>query len=284
MQEKRMVSINQRLSTFREQGANVIVPFEVPEQRVDRYHEFHLAVVQVDPNPDGNDIWYVGTKKDTKYYCLHKSAIQRMGFAMGIMWDPDRTRRLDDMSNPDYVAYQAVGFIRGPDGRLKPIKGDYSLDLKAVEAELEDQHLTKVYADNFRPPKKYAPLLKGKSKEEIAQFLAGREILQWRRWKEERAQTGAMLRAIKSVGLPTTFTVDQLKKPFVFIRVDRSSEPVDYEGAATLHTAVEAETSDLYGGESPEGAEEAKAAVSVGEKPDLFASGIPVPDEENMWP
>ncbi len=270
--------VKEELELYRKKGYNVVVPFEIRDDRIDPFHVFRIAVVQINPNPDYGEVWPIGKReiggKWVTMLALAKPALEKIGIAAGIIWDPDRTRRLDDHSDPDYVEFQAVGLFRGPDGQWRTIHGTKELDLRVIEEEVRDEQWTKMNSPGWKLPEKYS-YLKGKSKEEILEFLVRREMLQWRRHKVARAETGAKLRALRSLGIKSAYTPDELAKPFVFVRVDYSPDWDRQDVREVAEKAHAAFMKDLYGSpalptgeEIPEEeAERAREIVTRGESP-----------------
>ena len=263
-------NLNQQLELRREEGCNVIVPFDIPEDRVDRFHAFRMVSVSINPNPDAGDVWFTGSRKIggewVKNVALSRPALQRIGQAAGIVWDPDRTRRVDDRRNPNYVEFQAVGLFRGPDGQWRTIKGTKEIDLEVIEEEIRDQQYEKMHQKGFKLPEKYG-YMKGKPEDEILDFLVRRELLQWRKHKVPRAETGAMLRALRSIGIRSSYPETELEKPFVFVRVDYFPDTEALAAQQVAHLAIEQDKSDLYGGEDTEEGRAAQAQAHEGEQP-----------------
>ena len=275
------MAVRQELEKYRQMGYNVVVPFEVDEDRIDPFHCYKVAVVQIDPDPDKGEVWPVGKRevggKWVQMYALAKPALQKIGIALGVVWDPRHTRRLDDHSDPDYVEFQAVGLFRGPDGQWRVVQGTKELDLKVIEEEVRDEQWTKMQDPKWKLPEKYS-YMRGKPKEEILEFLVRREMLQWRRHKVARAETGAMLRALRSIGIKSAYTEEELRKPFVFVRVDYAPDWEKKEIREIAEKAHAAYINELYGppaqlptGEEveEEEAEEAKKKVEATERPEF---------------
>lgn len=273
--------VRAEIEKWRERGANVVVPFEITSDRVDPFHAFRVAVVYVDPDPAHGEVWPVGKREVggrwVQMYALAKSALQKIGVAAGIIWDPRHTRRLDDHSDPDYVEFQAVGLYRGPDGQWRVIQGTKELDLRVIEEEVRDEQWTKLQDPNFKLPPKYS-YMEGKPKEEILEFLVRREMLQWRKHKVARAETGAMLRALRSIGIKSAYTEEELGKPFVFVRVDYAPDWEREDVKKIAEKAHRAAIRELYGppeGITPEEEKEEDEALRITRKGETPQEELP---------
>lgn len=136
------------------------------------------------------------TKSADTPYGLGKAALDRIGHALGLSWDPDKSRRLDDASDPYYCHWRAVGTYRMSDGQRCVIKGEKELDARDG-----------------------SPQVAGKSPKQVAQL---------REHVMSHAETKARLRAIRSMGIRTAYSRRELDKPFACVRLvftGQSSDP-----------------------------------------------------------
>lgn len=127
---------------------------------------------------------------------LSKTALQKIGAATGISWDPHESGRQDDGSNPHYCRWKAVGAYRSFDGQVQTVVAEKELDLRDGSPQVLH--------------------LKPKQLEMMRQFIQG------------HCETKAQLRAIRSLGIKTSYTQEELTKPFVCARVmftGRSKDP-----------------------------------------------------------
>lgn len=146
---------------------------------------------------------------------LSKVALDKIAAALGVDWDPERTKRLDDGSEAFYRCMQVAGRVRQLDGAWRSIQGTKELDLRDGSPIVEEI-LTR----------------EAKKREEQGSKYRGdgghREIVQKRQHILSLCDTEARLRAIRSLGLRTSYTHDELAKPFVVARLafdGRSDNP-----------------------------------------------------------
>lgn len=133
-------------------------------------------------NSAGADVYPVGGKLG-----LAKPALDKIAKAVGVSWDPIQSRRLDDGSDPYYASYRAVGFYRHFDGTMMQIMGEKQMDLH--------------------------------DESEWAKKMTAGELSMQRKFIAEHAETKARLRAIRSLGLQTSYTKDELAKPFIVAKL-----------------------------------------------------------------
>lgn len=191
----------------REAGANLLMP----STRLEGLSEFHSPVVeavQLSPNPDEGDVY--PHDGDSKKFRLTKQALMKLSVCAGIIWSPTETRRIDNRQDRNYIAYQAVGGIKKADGTPVFFKAEYDMDFEVIEEELRDLYGKK------------AVHRKGSSgeKQEYIDYCVRRDMLQKRKHGLKLAEAGAMNRVVREIlGLKNAYTVQELTKPFVMVRI-----------------------------------------------------------------
>ncbi len=193
------IESNTRLQTFvQEAKQHAIVLFPETVQFVDPALKFGAAVVSVNTAMDqyGNnkDIY----KNETGGYCLHLSKLNEIAQTAGIQIIDSRVldRKTDDTGRVVYINHQVTGRMKAIDGSLKQLtttgKYDYHRDLQSL----------------------------GKGDPSNKQVNARRKHA------EALAESNAITRLYNKLmaKLPTSFTLDELKKPFLipFVIEDRN--------------------------------------------------------------
>lgn len=183
-----------------------------------------LAAVMVDYELDTYPI-PGGSKKG-----LGKAALDRIGLAIGLRPVPSECVRIDDGSHPYYCHFRWVGQYRQFDGTVAPAFGEKKMDLREGSAAVEN--MRRIAA------------AKGKT--------ADNELAQMRAFIIEHAETKARLRAIRSLGVKTSYTAEELAKPFVCARLsytgDFKDEDVRRHAQKSLADSFVGGTHALYGG------------------------------------
>lgn len=192
--------------------------------------------VLVDHDEDGGEVFKVGTRKIGNAWvpqlCLAKNALEKIAHAAGIVWDIRYTKPLE--ISPTYVLYQAVGWVRTPDGSIVRLVGSKEIDLTVIEDEsrlLQTRKFLKK-APQARQELDYDDL--EPEEQRLIDRAVKAEMIQFRKNKLGRAETGAKNRAVRSLGLKSTYTADELRQPFVMVRwaLDPAHEYAQAERAA----------------------------------------------------
>ncbi len=140
---------------------------------------------------------------------LSGTTIFKIGNAAGVDWDPDKSGRLDDGSDPHYCHYRAVGYVRNFDGSKRTIDGEVEIDAREGSPQLDE--ITAKAKEGDRDPK-----------------LQIREL---RKFLLRHAESKAKNRAVASgLGLKRSYNSDELKKPFAVCRLmftGQSDDPAE---------------------------------------------------------
>jgi hypothetical protein len=138
------------------------------------------SVVLVDVD---NDTYGVGGGD----IALDKTALDKISAAAGIDWDPVLSCRLDNGRNPHYVHYRAVGYVRNFDGTRRTLPGNVEIDLRDGASG-------------------------------VAEMKPG-ELAIARKFILRLAESKAMNRAIRRLGIASSYTRRELDKPFVVTKI-----------------------------------------------------------------
>ncbi len=149
-----------------------------------------LSVVSIDVEAETYD---VGMGKRA----LSKAALDRIGAAAGISWDATQSRRLDDGRDPHYCVYYAVGSYRHFDGVEVQITGTKEMDLRDGSPQVE------ALEERARA--------KGKT--------ADAQVREMRLHILAHAESKAKLRATRSIGIRSSYTREELARPFVVAKL-----------------------------------------------------------------
>lgn len=190
--------------------------------------------IKIDANPDNGEVFKVGSRKDgngwTDMLTLSKVSLERIAQAAGIIWDPRHTKPLTVEHN--YLVYQAIGCVRMPDGSLTRISGTKEIDMEVIEEESRMLQARRLLKDTKAD---YEDLTEDQRKRVDRAVRA--EMILFRKHRMARAETGAKNRAIRSLGLKSTYTPAELKDPYVVLRW----------GLNPTHDYAQAEMAALWG-------------------------------------
>lgn len=250
---------------------NVLVPTQHIEQ-VSPWHAARTSIVNVNPDPNSGDVFKVGSRYNEKakawedIYCLAKPALMRIAAAAGIVWNWRESG--PTVLQRDYVCYKAVGAVRLPDGSWQPIMAEKEIDLAVIEEELEEQYTkkadgplggaeAKAYRGEWRKTRigneeKNAFFLAEDEKPRFIGSNVRANLIQWRKNKLHRAETGAMLRVIRAaLGIKSQYSPVELQKPFVVPRIDFSPDYNDPSVRQALIQHGVAAMGALFGAATP---------------------------------
>ena len=204
----------------------LLMPTQTFGQIIGEYDKVILEVIKINPDPESGDVYEVAKGK----LALSKRPLGMISSALGIIWDPVTTGIVESVDRKSRA--KATGALRMPNGEWIPTTEEKTVDLDAIE---EEQRIKQEeYADEgcivkwetSKNGKKY-PIHEPWSNhggEAAKQAYIDREIrkavLPYRKFKDERANTGAKERVIKwLVDLKNTYTSEELSKPIAFPRI-----------------------------------------------------------------
>lgn len=192
---------------------------------------------------------------------LSKVALDRIASAAGISWDPVASGRQDDGSDPYYCLFRAVGTMRGFDGTPVTITGTKEMDLRPQSPQvvaLEQKARAK-----------------GKS--------ADAQVREMRLHILGHAESKARLRAIRSIGIRTSYTPAELAKPFLIARLVFTGRTDDVELGRTFAMmraqAMLGGAAQLYG-QAPPPALAPANRMTVGVRPPPVGASIDIDEDD----
>ncbi len=228
------MDLSYEIEKYQHQGANILMPSTM----IGGLSEFHtpvIEIVQLSANPSDGDVY-----KDTQSgkFRLTKQALVKLANCAGISWHPYETKRVDNRSDRNYVAYQAVGGIRKADGSSIAFKAEYDMDFEVIQEELTNQYTAKAQQGSDEHKKKYI------------EDSVKREILFKRKHKVKLCESGAMNRVIRSLlGLKNGYTAAELSKPFVTVRIVIRPDYTDKDVRRQMMSAAVKSMTGIYGDE-----------------------------------
>jgi len=200
---------------------NLMLPTQTFGEVMGQYDKLTIEVVEVNPDPDAGDVYEVAKGKKA----LGKVPIQKIGNALGVVWDPERTTILE--STPNKARAKATGAIRKPNGEWIVLSEEKTVDLEAIEEEQrikQEEYAAKgklVRWDNGKPVHEPWSQFGGeKAKIDHIDLEVRKSLIPYKKFKDERAMTGAKERVIKAlIAIKGTYSDAELSKPFAFPRV-----------------------------------------------------------------
>lgn len=240
------------LATFLKEGAHVLCPINVTDPVPGHFPR--VVAIKINPDPAAREVYVKeweyppGKPRQPKLVELTKIGLQRLSDMMGISWDSQLSGRIDDGSVSHRCVFRKVGRYRDYYGEEHLLDKSKNIDIESIRdvliLEYEDKSnayqkkLTTKYKDDV--PKDWFSAYEENRITEWIHDKVRRELAKKRQYIMELAETGAMLGAIRSKGIRTTYTPAELEKHFVDIRT------IPLPGAHTRQQAEQAHH-DLYG-------------------------------------
>jgi hypothetical protein len=138
---------------------------------------------------------------------LDKTALSKIANAAGIDWDPELCRRLDDSSDMHYVHYRAVGRVRNFDGTMRTEVGSVEMDLREGSETYEET---------------WSRAKRGKKE-------TNDELGMMRKFILRHAESKAMNRVVRRLGIRSKYTLEELQRPFIVMRLMFTGQTDDPE-------------------------------------------------------
>jgi len=235
-------NIEEQIEAARAAGANLLMP----TTNVGGLSEFHAPVIDsvtLSSNPNDGDVYPAKKGDDCDEFRIAAQGLRKLSVCAGIIWHPYECRRVDNRSDRDYVAYQAMGGIRKADGAPVWWKGEYDLDFEIIDEELNEQ-----YRNTCKNWKNKTE----ENKQAYIESSVRRDMIFKRKHRIKLAETGAMTRVIRSIlGLKSAYTKAELANPFVMVRIVLRPDFNDKEVRRRLLDAAIKSMTGLYGAERP---------------------------------
>jgi hypothetical protein len=166
---------------------------------------------------------------------LSKVALDKISAASGISWNPHLSGRRDDGRDPNYVHYVSVGQYKAFDGQVQVIMAEKIMDVRDGSPTVLALH--------------------AKAAERRPLGDATKQIRELRLHILGHAETKARLRAIRSLGIRTSYSPAELERPFAVARIMFTGQTNDPElkrlFAEKTADAFLSGTNGLYGGPPP---------------------------------
>jgi hypothetical protein len=243
--------LQQELEEYRKKGSyNVLVP-TLTIQEISPLHKPVLEIVRINPDAKGGEVYEI--VQGSGDFSMRAVALQKIGYAAGLIWNAKGCGRTDDGTNPEIVSYRAEAAVRKEDGTYMPLNAEYMVDLKVIEEETRESYEKKsqtLMADKKKRGDKFTE----EDRKNYVEKSVKRDMLQKRKFRLQLAQTGAMDRVIRKIlGLKGTYKKEELEKPFVVPKIAFSPDVNDPKVRELLLKQGMDATSALFGPDTERG-------------------------------
>ena len=230
------------LEEYLEKGYNILTP-AITLEGLSKYHKATVETVSLSPDPEYGDVYKDRNSKNG--FIVKKQGLDKLAVLAGVLW-PDQTgsKRIDDRSDPNYVAFEAFGAIRKADGQLVPCKAYYDMDLLAIEDDLRHSYRDKGSKGDYAKH--------GDELEQYVEYCTGRDMRQIRKFRGARCESGARNRVIRALlGLKNKYSKQELAKPFVAVRITYQPDYEDPEVKKLITMMSLGAQSTIFGTNTP---------------------------------
>jgi hypothetical protein len=207
---------------------NLMLPTQTFGEVLGMYDKVTIEVVTIDTSKTAGEVFEIGGKKS-----LGRVPLEKISSAVGIIWDPVHTTILESSSTKSRA--KATGALRKPNGEFIVLSEEKTVDLEAIEEEQrlkteDDAKRGKVvevngqiqweHTEGGKAFPKREPFRSEQEKADWINREVRKAMISYRKFKDERAMTGAKERCIRALlALKSSYTDAELAKPFAFPRV-----------------------------------------------------------------
>jgi hypothetical protein len=179
-----------------------------------------------------------------------------------VQWDPSQCGRTDDRKNPLFCAWKAVGFVTDFSNKRRAIIGEVEMDLRDG-----------------------SPMVEGILAKSRDAAKAQEQLRDMRKWITRHTETRAYLRAVRTLGIRTSYSSQELERPFLCAQLQwtgKSKNPaLQAEFAMMGARAHFAASASLYGN-APQSSEPEPLKSAPALPSSSFVDSHVVDDEDGM--
>jgi hypothetical protein len=239
-------------------NVNLILPTQTLGSIIGEFDQVSMEVVTISSNPVDQEVFDLG--KGQK--CFSKVALLKIGNALGIQWDPNTTGIIERGEN--FCRARATGAIKKPNGEWISITEEKEIDLLAIEEEQRikaEESAEKGMISEWKTSQSgknypvFEPFKSEAEKQKHIEMSVRKAVLPYRKFKAERAMTGAKERVIKAlVAIKGTYTDNELSRPFAFPRIITDVSKMLNDPGLRQHAInkMTGSVSSIFGSSSPD--------------------------------
>lgn len=216
--------LGNRILRWKEQGFHVLSP-AIQISHFASGYGVNASLVMLDPNVadggSGIDVYFdkntmngKGDNRDgAEQRAPSKIGLLKIAAAAGVSW-VEPYGRVDDLTIQNLWIYRVTGVYLAYDGTPQVIKGEKEIDYRDGSSQIGEWSRAE-----WREIEERNRKLKSQERQTHINGWSDRRVRMARTNGAERAETGALTRAIRTLGIKHVFTIAELKKPFVALRV-----------------------------------------------------------------
>lgn len=230
----------QRITEWQAKGYHVLSP-AIRVMAFSPGTGVNVSLAMLDPRTEeeggSGDVYFDRNQMDPDERAPSKIGLNKIASLAGVNWVHDQCGRRDPMTIQNFWIYHVTGVYLSYDGTPQTITGEKEIDYRDGSAQIGGWSMAA-----WEELKRKTPEAKN-----INGWSAQR-VMQARCNGAERAETGAIERAIRTLGIKHTYKVAELAKPFVVLRVSSVVDTSDPGTRAQLAARVGMSAASLYAG------------------------------------
>lgn len=211
--------LRERVTYLRDRGCHIIAPGGGSTSFIAQSFGVAQTVLDLDVDPSAGQVYQDPTLMQPDQYSLSRLTLQLLSLSAGVSWLPSSTCTSDPGVKLLW-RFHAGAEVRSYDGQKLTIDGTSEVDLRDGSPQMGGWS-----------PAKWRYLI-GKNEALIRAHKATRDDLHWdiHGWDERLAQrtrkhglrlaeTKAKNAAVRALGVKSSYTLEELARPFVVLRV-----------------------------------------------------------------
>jgi len=202
------------LAKAKKDKCNILTP-AITTGGITKLHAVTTEQIELSPNPKDGDVY---PHDKTKMIVANKG-LEKLALLANIQMN--KSIRTDPQNDRQYISYQAGGFLWKADASAVMCIKSYAMDFEVIEEEVLEmyQDRMKKYVKD-KAANQWPNNLDDRQRSEWIHDKAKKEVRRRRKFKEQLCESGAQARVKRELlGLKGWYSADELKKPFVVVRV-----------------------------------------------------------------
>jgi hypothetical protein len=230
------------LEKAKKDSCNILTP-SITTEGLTPLHAVTVEQLELSPDPKQGDVY----PHDKSKMIIHKQGLEKLSNLAGI--EMIKTVRTDAGNDRQYISYQAGGFIRKADGSVVMCVKTYGMDFEVIEEEVLEgyqERMAKMVKD--KSANQWPNNLQESQRQDWIADKTRKEVRRRRKYKDQLCESGAQARVKRDLlGLKTFYSPEELKKPFVVVRVVLKPDYADPQIKMMLTQAAISAQGQIFG-------------------------------------
>jgi hypothetical protein len=208
------IQLMNALAEAKKDKCNILTP-AITTEGLTPLHAVTVEQLELSPDPKQGDVY----PHDKGKMIIHKQGLEKLSNLAGI--EMIKTMRTDAQNDRQYISYQAGGFIRKADGSVVMCIKTYGMDFEVIEEEVLEGYQEKMAKwVKDKGANQWPNNMTESQRQEWITDKSRKEVRRRRKYKDQLCESGAQARVKRDLlGLKTFYSPEELKRPFVVVRV-----------------------------------------------------------------